>query len=503
MMTFLRKIKNRIVQIFSLRSLRFRIFALVLVVGIVPSAFMRYAIVTTYENRAVETRATTVQNQLLIVANHLISNDYLSIEHQNDRNQVASGRVINAELDTLSNLYEGRVMIITANCKIIKDTYGISEGKTIISEEVMRCFHGENTVNYDAEHGYIEMTTPIVDSRVIQEEDGEKVGDKIVGVMLTSVSDSTITATMEVLNQKAVVIQVLTIALVFALALILSFMLTKPFNRVTDEIKKVKAGFSDESISVPDYIETVHIVDAFNDMLKRMRALDESRQEFVANVSHELKTPMTSLKVLADSLLVQEDIPAELYREFMQDMVSEIDRENQIINDLLALVKMDKTAQKLNIVPLNINELAELILKRLRPLARKRDVELIYESNRAIIAEVDEVKISLIMTNLVENAIKYNKEHGAVRVVLDADHQYFTFEVTDTGLGIPEESMPHIYERFYRVDKSHSREIGGTGLGLAITKNAVLLHKGSITLTSTLGEGTTFLVKIPLSYIAG
>ena len=128
-------------------------------------------------------------------------------------------------------------------------------------------------------------------------------------------------------------------------------------------------------------------------------------------------------------------------------------------------------------------------------------MEIVFESNRAVIAEVDEVKISLVMSNLVENAIKYNKEHGSVKVVLDADHQYFTFEVTDTGIGIPEESMPHIYERFYRVDKSHSREIGGTGLGLAITKNAVLLHKGSITLTSTEGEGTTFLVKIPLSYI--
>ena len=105
------------------------------------------------------------------------------------------------------------------------------------------------------------------------------------------------------------------------------------------------------------------------------------------------------------------------------------------------------------------------------------------------------------MTNLVENAIKYNKEHGWVKVVLDADHQFFTFEVSDSGIGIPDDSLAHIYERFYRVDKSHSREIGGTGLGLAITKNAVLMHRGSITVTSKEGEGTHFLVKIPLTYI--
>ena len=209
------------------------------------------------------------------------------------------------------------------------------------------------------------------------------------------------------------------------------------------------------------------------------------------------------MKVLADSLLVQEDVSVELYQEFMEDIVSEIDRENRIITDLLTLVKMDKKASAMNIVSLNINDMTELILKRLRPLARKKDVEVVFESVRSVTAEVDEVKMTLVMSNLVENAIKYNKEHGWVKVVLDADHQYFTFEVSDSGIGIPEDSLAQIYERFYRVDKSHSREIGGTGLGLAITKNAVLMHRGSITVTSTEGEGSTFLVKIPLNYIAG
>ena len=110
------------------------------------------------------------------------------------------------------------------------------------------------------------------------------------------------------------------------------------------------------------------------------------------------------------------------------------------------------------------------------------------------------MKISLVISNLVENAIKYNKENGWVKVVLDADHQFFTLTVSDSGIGIPEEAVDHIYERFYRVDKSHSREIGGTGLGLAITRSAVLMHRGSIQLESAPGEGTTFIVKIPLTY---
>ena len=493
---------EKLESMIALRSLRARIFLLTLVIGLVPCIAMRHGIVSNYEDLAVEQRTTVVQNQLMILANHLISNNYLS-SHGVREDTGNSREVINAELEMLSNLYEGRVMIINKNFKVEKDTYGISEGKTIISEEVIKCFQGENISHYDPEHGYIEMTTPIMDTTAnTTDENGKRNPDAIRGVMLTSISNDSIVNAKEVLNRKAYILEVIMMVAILALAIILSRALTRPFNRVTQAINAVKEGFSDETISVPDYVETVHIVDAFNQLLKRMKALDDSRQEFVANVSHELKTPMTSIKVLSDSLLAQENVPAELYQEFMEDIASEIDRENQIITDLLALVKMDKKVQDLNIVSLNINDLTELILKRLRPIARKKDVEVVFESVRPVVAEVDEVKMTLIMTNLVENAIKYNKDHGWVKVILDADHQYFTFEVSDSGIGIPEEALAHIFERFYRVDKSHSREIGGTGLGLAITKSAVLMHKGSLTVTSTEGQGSCFLVKIPLTYIA-
>lgn len=253
-----------------------------------------------------------------------------------------------------------------------------------------------------------------------------------------------------------------------------------------------------EGISVSDYDETEHIVSAFNSVLSRMEKLDESRQEFVSNVSHELKTPITSVKVLADSLNANPDTPIEMYREFMQDITAEIEREDKIINDLLYLVKLDKDATSLNITTVDINSLTEIILKRMRPIARKQDVELTLVSLREVMAEVDEVKISLAITNLVENAIKYNVPQGKVTVTIDADHKDFTIEVKDTGSGIPEEDINDIFERFYRVDKSHSREIGGTGLGLSITKSAIARHNGVIEVESVLGEGSTFIVRVPL-----
>ena len=492
---------EKLESMIALRSLRARIFLLTLVIGLVPCIAMRHGIVSNYEDLAVEQRTTVVQNQLMILANHLISNNYLS-SHGVREDTGNSREVINAELEMLSNLYEGRVMIINKNFKVEKDTYGISEGKTIISEEVIKCFQGENISHYDPEHGYIEMTTPIMDTTAnTTDENGKRNPDAIRGVMLTSISNDSIVNAKEVLNRKAYILEVIMMVAILALAIILSRALTRPFNRVTQAINAVKEGFSDETISVPDYVETVHIVDAFNQLLKRMKALDDSRQEFVANVSHELKTPMTSIKVLSDSLLAQENVPAELYREFMEDIASEIDRENQIITDLLALVKMDKKVQDLNIVSLNINDLTELILKRLRPIAKRSNVELILESIREVTADVDKVKLNLAVTNLVENAIKYNIDSGWVRVTLDADHKYFYVKVADSGIGIPEDSVDHIFERFFRVDKARSREVGGTGLGLSITKNVIQMHHGVIDVESTPGEGTTFSMRIPLNYV--
>ncbi len=484
------KIKKIWNKLYFLRSLKARIFIIVFLTGIIPSIVLCYGILENYEDRAISLRTSDMQNQLNIIANHLIAYNYLSD---------ASSEVISAELEQLSNLYDGRVMIINSGLKVIKD----------ITEEVIKCMKGgTGGSNYDYEYGYIEITTPIIETATAEMavNNGapagmEKKKDIVRGVMLTSVSTESINTTLDILSRRALLLEMLMLLAIFAIALLLSNVLMKPFERVAKAISEVKEGYKDEPISVPDYLETEHIVDAFNQLQNRMRVLDASRQDFVANVSHELKTPITSVKVLADSLLAQEDVPAELYREFMVDIAEEIEREDKIINDLLSMVKMDRTVATMNISVVDVNALTEIILKRLRPIARKRDIEVVFESRRAVTAEADEVKLTLIITNLVENAIKYNKEQGRVKVVLDADHQFFTLEIMDSGIGIPEDSLEHIYERFYRVDKSHSREIGGTGLGLAITRNAILMHRGSIKVASVEGKGTTFTVKIPLNYV--
>ena len=486
------KIKRLISEIKPLRSFLVRIFVIIVLVGSLPSLFLRYGILATYMDRAISLRISDVQTQGRILANHLVIYNYL---------QDSTSEVINAELSQLAEVYNGRVLIVDQNFKVIKDTYGLSVGKIMISEEIIKCFNGENTTNYDEKNEYIEMTIPITVS--VEQTNSDLPGTQqiVQGVILISVSTESNRTTLQLLKRNAILIELALLILIVGVAGGIAYLVTRPFHHVTSEIQKLQAGHYNEKISVPEYLETERISDAFNELYARIRVLDESRDEFVSNVSHELKTPMASMKVLADSLLMQEDVPAELYREFMVDIADEIDRENKIINDLLSLVKMDKTKANLNITQTDINALLELILKRLRPIAIKRDVDMTLECIRPVVAEVDEVKLTLAISNLVENAVKYNNEHGWVKVVLDADHQYFTVEVSDSGIGIPEEAMDHIYERFYRVDKSHSREIGGTGLGLAITRSAILMHRGTIKAVSVFGEGTTFSVKIPLIYV--
>ncbi|MEE1249116.1 MAG: HAMP domain-containing sensor histidine kinase [Lachnospiraceae bacterium] len=466
-----------------LKSLRFRLMIIFMILGILPGMLLRGGMLKSYEKKAVSNKSIDILSQSKILANKMVASDYL-----ND----ISSEVITAQLEQLSTIYDGRVILIDHMFHIVKDTYGLDQNKTIISEEVMRSFKGKEVSNYDSENRYIEMTIPLNNVNT----------NEVIGVMLVSVSTDSIVANSDYLKQNLLIMEVISSIAVFAISLFLAIHLTKPFGRMSKAIEEIQTGYGDSNLMIDDYSELREISTKLNELTGKMKILDDSRQEFVSNVSHELKTPLTSMKVLADSLNGQEDVPIELYKEFMADIGGEIERETKIINDLLSLVKMDKAAGGLNISSVNMNDLLEQILKRLRPIADKQHVDLVLESFRPVTAEVDEVKITLAITNLIENGIKYNKPRGWVHVSLNADHQFCYLKVSDSGIGIPEDSLEHIYERFYRVDKSHSREIGGTGLGLAITRNAVLMHRGAIKVFSTVGEGTIFNVRIPLNYIA-
>ncbi len=463
------------------RSMKLRIFVSMMVAGIVPAIIFRLSAQKLMENEMVDGKIERILNQGNILRDQLTASKFF---------EDGDYAFLEDELAQISAMYNGRVMVVDADFEIVEDTYVIDENKTIVSTDVIKAFRGKNISRYNKKNTYIETAIPIYDEE-----------ERVMGVLSITASTKDIDYAMERINQKLSVITVIVWFLITIFAYIVSYRLVRPFKRLEKTFEKVSEGNLDNKLSLAGYSETEEIASSYNDMLDKMKQVDESRQEFVSNVSHELKTPITSIKVLADSLMMQEDVPAEIYKEFFGDIVNEIDRENQIITDLLSLVRTEKKNSTLNIESLNINELVEMILKRLRPIAAKKNIEIVLESFRPIIASVDEIKLTSAITNLVENAIKYNVMDGWVRVTLNADHKYFYLRVADSGIGIPEDSQERVFERFYRVDKTRSRQTGGTGLGLAITSNIIKLHNGAIKVYSKEGEGTTFTVRIPLNYV--
>lgn len=482
------------------KSLKFRIYIFLLIFAVIPSVVIRVGVICAYENYSAETRMNDIISQIRLLNSQITRNDYL-----NDTESEA----ITAHIEQLGSVYDIRIILVNDSFQAVTDTYNRIVGKDVISSEILTAYNEARTVReYNRKESYIRIAVPIYREVPVQ---GDRNTDssnsstrttQVCGVALVNGSSDFMTEDLNHMIQWAFILQLITYVIVVVGGFLLANRLVKPLHQLASSIQEVKEGYTSDFTAVSKYQEVQEISDACSEMLGRLKLLDESRQEFVSNVSHELKTPLTSMKVLADSLNSMENVPAELYSEFMGDITNEIDRENKIINDLLSLVRLDKSAGELNISNVNINDLLNLLMKRLKPIAARQEVDLVLESFRPVTAEVDETKLTLALSNLIENAIKYNKPKGFVHVSLNADHKNFFVSVMDNGIGIPEDAQAHIFERFYRVDKSHSRAIGGTGLGLAITRNIIIMHRGAIKVHSIEGEGTTFQVRIPLTYVA-
>lgn len=281
-------------------------------------------------------------------------------------------------------------------------------------------------------------------------------------------------------------------------ALIFSRVLTKPILVLTSTLQKMGRGDLSVRVPVKGSGELREMAVSYNTMAEQLESLDKSRNQFVANASHELKTPLATMKILLESLIYQPDMPQELRTEFMQDMDHEIDRLSGIVTDLLTLTRMDANRMELHLEDTDISQLTEENIRLLQPMAEKRKQTLQGNIAPGIMASVDVSKMSQVFYNLIDNAVKYTPDGGNISVSLVREGKQAVWRVRDNGVGIPEEDLPHVFERFYRVDKARSRETGGTGLGLSIVKQITALHGGEVTVESTLGHGSVFTVTLPM-----
>lgn len=272
-------------------------------------------------------------------------------------------------------------------------------------------------------------------------------------------------------------------------------------NRVFD-ISFGKFNFNLSDKKYGGYIAVLHdVTESFE--------LDKSRREFIATVSHELGTPLTSIKGATETIVANPDMPSDVKNHFLEMVISESDRMTHIVHDLLVISRLDNNRMKWNPTSFPITELIEKCCLVLSGEVEKNSQELKYIKNDEHLPEIiaDREKIEQILINIVQNAIKYTQDGGKIFITSDfkdvskveglTDGKYFTLTVTDNGTGIPEEDLPHIFERFYRVEKARNSDKGGTGLGLAIAKEIAESHGGTITISSKLNVGTTVNIYLP------
>lgn len=323
-------------------------------------------------------------------------------------------------------------------------------------------------------------------------------GGKTIGVLLFSSPIEDMMQRLFELQDKMVLYFLIAAVASIIIALIFSRVITRPIAALTRSIQRMGRG--DLSVRVPEKGsgELRRLAETFNIMSEKLELLDKSRNQFVSNASHELKTPLATMKILLESIIYQPDMEEELRTEFLTDVNKEIDRLNLIISDLLTLVSMDAKTMRLNRETLSLAQLVTDTAHRLAPVAEKRHQEVKLQLADSCDMYADSAKLTQVVYNLMDNALKYTQEKGIIRIRLIRSGRDAILSISDNGPGIPKADQAHIFDRFYRVDKARGRDTGGTGLGLAIVHQLVLMHGGSISVDSEEGHGATFTVELPI-----
>lgn len=319
-----------------------------------------------------------------------------------------------------------------------------------------------------------------------------------IGVVMMISSLSELTHSMARIQYNIIVFFVVVLVIVMLVGLYFSTVITNPINELNNLMQQTaRTGFSVRA-DPKGNDEIAQLGRTFNMMSEKLQNIDQMRNDFISNASHELKTPLSAMKILIESLLHQENPDPATTRDFLGDINQEIDRLSAIVGDLLTIVRFDSRSEKLQMEPIALDELMFDTLGRLNPVADRAGITVEPSCDELCFVSGDPVKLQQVIYNLVDNAIKYTPRGGNVWVNLFTSSGRAVLEVKDNGIGIPKESLPHMFERFYRVDKARSRSTGGTGLGLSIVQSIVHLHGGDIEVESEENVGTTFRVYLPL-----
>ncbi|MBQ6951130.1 MAG: HAMP domain-containing protein [Clostridia bacterium] len=401
----------------------------------------------------------------------------------------------------------GRVLLLDENGKVQADSYGEMNGIRLEYPEVANVLLKGVTTDYgihEMESGEQLNTNNLLFTRrgnaswVGYCTAGVVMSSEIIGVLLLVSPVQEMMQNLYQLQDQMVLIFIVIAVAALLCALIFARVITKPVGGLMRGIQRMSKGDFSARVQVKSSGEFRQLAQAFNSMSEKLETLDQSRNQFVSNASHELKTPLATMKIMLESLIYQPDMDKELRAEFMSDINSEIDRLSNVVSDLLTLVQMDSQNVKLTRENLSIAALIKENAHRLQPIADQKGQQISLTLSDPCDIYADKSKLNQVIYNLMENAVKYTQSGGQIKVSLVRQGRDAIFTVSDNGPGIPKENLPHVFDRFYRVDKARSREKGGTGLGLSIVHQLVLLHGGAIRVESEEGKGASFIVELPL-----
>ncbi len=457
----------------EIHSLRVQYMAFITVLLIILLVLLNTLPLTSSRDRVFEEKKNSLSSQATVVASSLANLDRPSAESIGD------------VLKLLDISGYSRMVVVDEDGRVLYDDGGNTGGITDI-EDIKTALTGKTVFrSLFAGSAFRSCFAMPMSSQ-----------GSTVGAVYISEHDSERAEMILTMQGRIRVTSLIIAGAALVLAAFLSNVLLRRIRELVESMRIVASGNYGYRLATRGHDELTELGDEFNMLTERLETTERQRRRFVSDASHELKTPLASIRLLADSIVQSENMRQSTVREFVTDIGQEAERLQRTTEKLLDLSRMDDDVQ-IQPEPVDVKQVSVDALVLLRPLADERKVRMRseLEDGCVVMATVDDM--FHIIFNLVENAIKYNVEGGSVLLSLKGDEKTVKVTVEDTGIGIPEEDRFNIFSRFYRVDKARSREAGGSGLGLSIVHDAVQLHGGTITVGPNKPQGSRFIVSFP------
>ena len=400
--------------------------------------------------------------------------------------EILNSATVSQAVSQMDSLKVTQLIVTDQNAVIIYDSLSEGVGKYALLPEVLHALSGNDVFSWHYHDGAMssKAATPIISYGTM------------IGCVYMTEFDTQQGALIKSLQNNTLTISIVLEVFVIIFALFFSTTFTRRLRKIMESMRIIREGDYSHRVALSGNDELTTLGDEFNDLIERLNTSEQKRSNFVSDASHELKTPLASIKLLSDSIL-QNDMDIQTVREFVSDIGNEADRLNRMSEKLLSLSRIESQADS-DCEIVYIAPTVDRVTRMLSAIAEKNQIEIITDMRDDCPILILEDDLYHIIFNLIENGIKYNTAGGKLTVSVHRDNDNALLKISDTGVGIPEESLSHIFERFYRVDKARSRKSGGSGLGLSIVRNMVERNRGELHVESVVNEGTTFTVSFPI-----